>query len=67
MEDFINEKVEMLKNDFGKGQVKTEIYEFCFKNYFPNMRFDSVVMQCMELYAEVIRLYTIEIKNSERF
>ena len=58
LKEFINQKVEMLKNDFSKGQIKQEIYEYCFKNYMPNTPLTTVINLCMDIYGEVIKIYS---------
>lgn len=53
-EGFIQEQLNMLKNDFDKSQIKDNVYRYIFKRGIPNFNINSLIFQCMELYAEII-------------
>lgn len=60
LKEFINQKVQMLKNEFSNDQIKKEVYEYCFKNYMPNIPLNTIIELSMDIYSEIILLYSNE-------
>lgn len=55
MEKFIEEKVAMIKDDFGLDQIKEECWIYILREYTGMMRLDSMIYASMTLYAEIIK------------
>ena len=55
---FINQQVEMIKNDFGLDQIKDNIYRYFVRYHLPNITLDALIHRCMEMYAEVLKRHS---------
>lgn len=56
-EKFIEEQLQMLKNDFGKSQIQDNVYRYIFRRGIPNFNINALIFQCMELYSEIMKRY----------
>ena len=54
IDKFIKQQVEMLTDGFSADQVKDNVYRFVFTEGIPNIKIDTLIKSCMELYAEIV-------------
>ena len=54
MEDFINQKVKMLKEGFSESQIRGEVWSYLLKEYCNTMRLEAIIELSMEVYAEIL-------------
>lgn len=57
LENFIQQEVKMLMQGFDKSQIKEDVYRYVFSKGIANIRIDSLIMSCMDVYAKIILLY----------
>ena len=55
IEKYIQEKLDMLKNDFSHAQVRNDVFRHVFKQCTPNLTIDAMIDRCMELYGEIVK------------
>lgn len=55
MEDYINQKVEMIKDGFELSQIRSEVWQHLLNKHCTSLRLDSIIDHSMELYAEIIK------------
>jgi len=65
-ENFIDEQLKMLKNDFEYSHIQANVYRYIFKRGILNFNINALIMQCMALYGEIIKRHhgTIRSKNN---
>lgn len=55
MEDYINEKVKMIKDGFELSQIRSEVWHYLLNEHCTSLRLDSIIDRSMELYAEIVK------------
>ena len=60
IQNFINEQVELLNNDFGTDQIQGNVYRLFFKEYMPDLPLNSIISRCMEVYAQIIKIHSAQ-------
>lgn len=55
MEDYINQKVKMIKDGFELSQIRSEVWHYLLNKHCTSLRLDSIIEHSMELYAEIVK------------
>ena len=55
MEDYINQKVKMIKDGFELSQIRSEVWKYLLNKHCTSLRLDSIIDVSMELYAEIVK------------
>jgi hypothetical protein len=58
MEDFINQKVKMLKEGFSESQIRSEVWSYLLKEYCNTMRLEGIIELSMTVYADILKRAT---------
>lgn len=52
--EFKNNQMKYLKNGIDESQIRDEVYRYIFKRGIPNFNINALIMQCMQLYSDII-------------
>jgi hypothetical protein len=55
MEDFIAQKVKMLKEGFSHSQIRGEVWSYLLKEYCNTMRLEGIIDVSMTVYADILK------------
>jgi hypothetical protein len=65
MEDFINQKLEKIREGFEFSQIRSEVFQYLLNKHCTLLRLDSIIENSMELYSEIIFRYLKDINANK--
>jgi len=55
--EFIDKQVQMLKNQFGKQQIRNNVWQYVAENGMGVIKIDTIIDRSMEVYAEIMKRF----------
>ncbi len=55
--DFIDKQVEMLKSQFGKQQIRDNVWQYVAGNGMGIIKLDAMIDRSMEVYGEIMKRF----------
>jgi hypothetical protein len=55
--DFIDKQVQMLKNQFGKQQIRNNVWQYVAENGMGIIKLDAMIDRSMEVYGEIMKRF----------
>jgi len=55
--EFIDKQVEMLKNQFGKQQIRNNVWQYVAENGMGIIKLDAMIDRSMEINGEIMKRF----------
>ena len=59
-DEWIEQRVKMIDEDFSLEQIQRECWEYCHREYLGILNLEAIIYKSMQLYTEVIQRSSID-------